>query len=1841
MWGIIRLPIINFYESAFNDDNIKQFEVEEGIAIKNVPQLENVDFNNTVIFLNGKISTSNSILKENDICSVRQFPSGDVVLWTTVAFLAVDGFHALITGEDMWIEQGARKLAKWLLSPNENSEDTQAEQIPSIQGGKNQSGKNQPIPIILGETYYTPLYIGTPYSALDPSLNNDGEDEFFTGLYCLGQKDIEVKDFQLGIYGLATNSEKIKNGNLTIDGDGVGHITYPYSTYKTELEIRDTGEVDLYNQKVVQENFGTELLNTEGAEPLKVLPFSARYTKKVQLEIQFASLLRYNDDGDKKNCSVELCFAYSLDGGHTYSPLVQEGNWGNSSNVSIERTGDTSISYNNTTVTASTYKFTGCIVKQLRYCLIKEFSFAEAKTNITSGNSVVEFVIWRKNVKEVDTNYQDTCFFNKILSYCYDYKQSFPNGKNTVNGTLINQSPLVERFRDKTTRLGFKIKNGQEIQGTLKELNCICMAKGKTYTSENGWSENTVVTNNPASMCLMVMESDLRGKYKYPASMIDYDSFGELFRRCDEFDSSLFVEGSPLYNGKRYVVNGVLNSQKKTSDVLSAILSVSNSYLVLRGTKYGVFIDEPQDNPVMVLNNQNVLEASNSKAFDEPVHAYQCKFINGINYYQQDTMVCIPSKYESIAEENRNILDIEMLFYTDPKRVYRKAMRMIAEKELRPETWTRKVGLEGNLIEIGSLVELQDDTISVGIGDGAEIIGLTTATGGNIVEIKTDGNFTVTQSSNTQYAIKITQADGIHKPVVRTCLVDINGDGEYSNFILTNPILASDTVRPSINDIVTFGIYQKETVKALCFGKKDNGDGTFNLSLVPYSEDVYNCESGDIPEFISNVTQPLQTGVAIDEDKNKATINDLYTTILNPLIQGNVGEIESPSTPFMNSVIAEENCLRCKCQVGINGLKNSVSRIDWEITKTGNEEDYELVGSNSETEFLYYYDRNIDGYLEREDFALWKVRCKVINIYERESLYSNQLTVNTDSYGTWTVFSANVGLRVSDRTITLLLSQPETNGLKVYGNIRYKIQIKKPEFFNLETNQYEPFDLQFYKPSLNKEVYPIKIDDVTYGNEDNYKDGEGYLIVDNIFVQTMPLEGQGNNNLRDTQYRYRIVAFNEATEDNIGVEVNATALCTSLRDIVKANETVKQAYISQLSAISANLGVIKQGGLSGDEYNYWALSDVQDDLGNQRRQGAMRVGGRDEYLRVDPVIDAYGNISSYTITFKVGNFSVTSTQTKLEGEQIIYGSDGVKTDRVLLSPTKVSLQHNATPEDDNTWKDVTFMDVNGTNGKSVLSKDILTITNADITERRMAGNDIGCPLPSPVAEVYHFDTDLFNQNGQSTITIDYLENEPRIVSNGSMIKNNLYFQPAILSYAPYSEVCGALYGQYSITKESLTSNYIVDFWIMYLSAENQVLFNIGNNDLRISVEVFGKEPFYNIVNVEDENDLLYNEESKRIDADNFFAIQSSEECYFADNYNDQLPTESVYNTVVKESFNSSYSYYIYNSELNFYERTLSVNPLNYDVLVMNGLYKPSYAYNSPKFEGSNLKVQNGTSTQYISLFDVFEKLLEEGLWYHIGISKQSDNLSIYLDNKKLDIPIESTENAQNITYLFNPTKQSFIVDELLFDTQSDLNLEDFAKRTLSRKPYGALDDKEDWFVLQAKDLTKFRTNIFQSKVFADAVIPIGFCYTQLPNKAYPWELWTFTVQEQWQNISEEYADSFFRVEGTNSQEFENQENAQSAELPNIRGKSSVHYYNGDMGANNLGAMYCSTNPLVGSGTYGGGVGNNQSVGINFTASRGQTTSAGNTVLNEADSVYKDGGEVRPNNYTVRIWKRIQ
>lgn len=583
--------------------------------------------------------------------------------------------------------------------------------------------------------------------------------------------------------------------------------------------------------------------------------------------------------------------------------------------------------------------------------------------------------------------------------------------------------------------------------------------------------------------------------------------------------------------------------------------------------------------------------------------------------------------------------------------------------------------------------------------------------------------------------------------------------------------------------------------------------------------------------------------VAIDVNRYKALASKGDSSLsaivglsqkIEGVITGEDEEIGPPDIPQGLVATAEKDRISISWQPPAPGLKNIIKEYVLQVKK-GNSSwgnDWESSGTSTQ----YFFFRSEDGYPEATELSSWRIRVKAVNIYGKESGWTQETTPNTDTYGTWQLAVPKVVPQVKDRHITLLFSQPpRADGRQVYGAVTHAITIRRPD---IDTNPDT-----WYTPGTSLNPYPETAGDGTERtNESNYRlDTTEPETRGEMYVQTMPLKGQGGDGkgIENTLYLFRAVATNEAGESP-ATTVQAVALCTNIVDLVNANITQKEAYVPDLSAISANLGSINQGGM-GNDNNRWDLSTFVDPKGVQRWEGLFRVGSPNQYLHVNPIINDIGQIIDYEIIFKVGKFELSSTASNIKGEVIVM-SDDRPWERTRITPTGTYYEY--LPSQDAGWQTVAKQETRGLMSQLMYSGQSIILTNSSITQRRRNGIDLGRPYLSESSLVYHFDEDFMDQHGNRGYT---LEGQAQLVDmddNTPLVP--IDFTAAILSVAPYSEVGKSAYGQFSITHPLGSSNvFTVDFWIQYIWAENQVLLDIGVPSDRIQIICSSGEPNYN------------------------------------------------------------------------------------------------------------------------------------------------------------------------------------------------------------------------------------------------------------------------------------------------------------------------------------------------------------------------------------------------------------
>jgi hypothetical protein len=122
------------------------------------------------------------------------------------------------------------------------------------------------------------------------------------------------------------------------------------------------------------------------------------------------------------------------------------------------------------------------------------------------------------------------------------------------------------------------------------------------------------------------------------------------------------------------------------------------------------------------------------------------------------------------------------------------------------------------------------------------------------------------------------------------------------------------------------------------------------------------------------------------------------------------------------------------------------------------------------------------------------------------------------------------------------------------------------------------------------------------------------------------------------------------------------------------------------------------------------------------------------------------------------------------------------------------------------------------------SKKTLMISNTETVDRRLKRYDIGLPYISPTSEVYHFDTDLKNQNQASSINLVYTA-APVLVGI-SDYNGQVYHNPAVSDTPPYEPLGKSLFGKYAIKTKLNNAESTMEFWLRSKNPQNLCVFRL-------------------------------------------------------------------------------------------------------------------------------------------------------------------------------------------------------------------------------------------------------------------------------------------------------------------------------------------------------------------------------------------------------------------------------
>lgn len=1509
---------------------------------------------------------------------------------------------------------------------NKDMEKDEVQNRPFLKGAQNSVATSKTQPYFIGENLFTP-YI----------LNAGGNN--YKGFSTISGTDGKNQFYNVVLEG-GFNKQVLRklfcddvvlktfDGNTPQEGVYSFDATSVFYDAESVIEIAQDGlpfTTSVLNQKIVEQQSNNQLQKHD-SENYQPLTFTLeRYSMAADVEIIFNGLIAYTDEGYKRDRTVVVVPYYSLDNGATW----------------------TGFSFNQNG--ALNNSFTRRTVEQLRFVAHIDFNFNAVKNLQHPILIKVEC-----NTNAYDGSAYDDVYVEWVHSYVYTPDKS--------TNSFVAEKIIDEHEGAQSTLIGLRIKSTPDNEDKLSKINFVSTGIARIYDSEAGeWSNNKVPTSNPAAWLIEVMTSDTHKPSQTDDEEIDFESFAELYEYCEE---------------QNYRIDMVLTEGQTKQSLLQDICNVCDCMLYqnIYG-KVAVAIDTYKPNAVALFNSQNIINLEYTKEFARDTDGIKMTYVNREADFAEDTYLVMKDGRTRNADSILREMTLKGI--TTHEHVVKNARRLMATAELRPRQLSIEVGKEGVYFTPFSKILVQNNELKIGLGhaeikavivSGANIIGLELYEPIEYDSQDENGFGVVINAVGEDYCTPLAKAYTAQK------------DGRNMEILFVEPIPLNASAIPHAGDILSYGYldngaFDKITSAFLIMSLEPTKNG-YKMTCVDYNEAIYN--SGTIPEYKPNLTQPRTPPQAIQPPSDAlAIVNELSAA----LIDGSK-EVGAPDT--VTNIVAKANrdTIEISCGAFTLGLRNSIEKVFFEIQKGENAEWIPLDGNGLNAS--YSFDRHVDGYPEAEELETWQIRAKAKNIYGEYSESYGYGGITVSGYGSWQVAAPVITKRENNRAVTLYFSQPARADNRVrYGTVRHRVQIKRIS---------EPADSEFYKPATSADPRAA---------EANYKDGTGYVIAAESYSQTLPLINQNLTDPvpQDTSYQFSVIAYNEAGVSETATVINAVAHATSIEDIV-ANAigsaqikqdavTADKIYVRMLSAIQENLGYITGGVFEGTENNRWALSTVTLEDGSTRYEGAMRVGGDDEYFEVIPYNIVNGVPQNYHVKFKAGDFEISAQASNINGILYVIEKESAL-DRTAITPQGTFYQHRDNPAGD--WYNICYSHTNGFMSSQFFSEKNLVITNQTMAQRRQNGLDIGAAMPSENALVYHFDTDYLNQHQTNGLVIEDAPDGEHMLAGAADTSADIDFTPAILTISPYTTVGKSLYGQCAVTGNfgNSSGEYSIDFWEQYIYAENQVLFDVGTANERVKLVTANRECYLFGI-FEDENVPMFEEmRMSRLfyrlaysESVPMFSAETDECAMFAPGADE---CAMFYNLLPEKPYNETYEYY----ELTADEEVEQFEPVElteseYYTQLESGVYVRTCEMNTPRGAYRELQhLVNGVVVEAVT-FAALGLEFEPNSWVHFGIFADSEKTRLCVNSLYHDFT--RAETAGQITINLNQNKTSVIIDELMIDTTTAATFANFLERTQKRIPFGTLAESDNWFILTARNPEKIKTNLFEAPQFVEAV----------------------------------------------------------------------------------------------------------------------------------------------------------
>lgn len=378
--------------------------------------------------------------------------------------------------------------------------------------------------------------------------------------------------------------------------------------------------------------------------------------------------------------------------------------------------------------------------------------------------------------------------------------------------------------------IAMRIQASGQLSGTLDEFNVVASSICRDWNAASGqWIWRA--TSQPAAHFRHVLQHPSRAGVHPIDDKIDLE-------RLQHWDSITRPAGREF--------NAVIDNKTSLYDVLTKICRVGRAIPFLRDLILSVAIDEPKTVAVRMFTPRNSWDYSGKLVHSRIPHAYRIGFVNRDRDFTTDERVVYDDGYNA---DNATLIDrVEWVGITSSDQAWREGRYHLAQQRLGTETFTISTDFEYLACERGDLVAFQHDSIAVGLGSGRikEVL----QKSGTVVAVVVDNGFVMEGGKDYGFRARRVVNGSMQTNLYKVGTVI----GSHDVLTLADPVIPANA--PEVGDLISFGEYQRETLRVIVRDIEPKENLTAVLTLVPEAAGVHVADIGPIPPYDPLVTQP-------------------------------------------------------------------------------------------------------------------------------------------------------------------------------------------------------------------------------------------------------------------------------------------------------------------------------------------------------------------------------------------------------------------------------------------------------------------------------------------------------------------------------------------------------------------------------------------------------------------------------------------------------------------------------------------------------------------------------------------------------------------------------------------------------------------------------------------------------------------------------------------------------------------------------------------------------------------------------------------------------------------------